>query len=229
MVLRSTHLTVQCMKRPKLLKRVMKKFHMLKSVRVMVMIWKISDVIFRQIKRAGFQGELDEEALMYGIKILVSSALSIIISLIIGGLFHRVFGIIVYLTTYIALRSQTNGIHLSSYDRCCFVFQLIIICVVKLEKIICKQNPILICLFLILSSCVIPLVPVETKNNPMPQSMKKQKKKKSIRINIIIILFLILGNSHSVTYYIAMAGIINHVLVIIAKIAGGNSNEEKQR
>lgn len=175
----------------------------------------------------------DKEYYQYGIEIIVSSVISIILIMLIGVLTKNIVESVIFLICFIPLRQFTGGFHADTYLKCNTSFCIVFLSVLLLYHATAKylHTSISILIALVCVSVIIVLCPVEHINKPIPDNRKKYYK----------IMAAVLGSSYGIigtvlTAFSNMYGslilyilLLVTALIVAAKIKPGRcKNEEKQ-
>ncbi|MEF9992530.1 MAG: accessory gene regulator B family protein [Romboutsia sp.] len=139
----------------------------------------------------------DYEVYKYGFEILIAFITNIVIVLIIGLLFNKIFYSIVFLACYCPIRQFAGGYHANNYTNCLLIFILIFILTMNIPLNVDSQIYTLIIFTISTLSCIgiFILAPLEHRNNPLTLSeIKKYKKISKILAGIVYISTLIFMN-----------------------------------
>ncbi len=128
----------------------------------------------------------EREICSYGIEILISSIIGVLIILLIGSFIGMLYETVLYLTVFISLRHYTGGLHLNTYTKCNISSSLLFVMIMSLYKFIgnnYKIYPLLVCVFLSVAVVIIHC-PVENVNKPVSEEERKKLKIKAVILSI---------------------------------------------
>lgn len=152
--------------------------------------WVSSKILNFVFKYADMAPEMIE-VYQYGIEIIVSSILNIALVLLFSFALGDIFAGLIYLSSFILLRSFTGGYHATTYFRCNLTMVFTFLITFIAYKIIVHYNfPLYICEVVALVS-MIPIVicsPVPNKHKPLTDIQKKR----SYRLSLILASVLLL-------------------------------------
>lgn len=77
--------------------------------------------------------QLEKSVIVYGLEVLISSTVNIIIALVISILFHNFIEVIIFLLFYCPMRQYTGGYHAKNYGLCTLVFTFMILTINTLD------------------------------------------------------------------------------------------------
>ncbi|MDF2869581.1 MAG: accessory regulator [Anaerocolumna sp.] len=130
----------------------------------------------------------------YSYELLISSLINIVIVLFIGSIFNKTLETILFLLFFCSLKKYTGGLHMSTYNRCISLFSFIYTVILILDYYAVFNNPEIILILVIFSSCIIcTLSPIVDDNKPLStQEIEMIKRKGMIILPIQLILFIVL-------------------------------------
>ena len=187
------------------------------------MSWLTNKLIAFMIKNNVISDDKDVVAFYtYGIEITISSALNIVLVLIIGILLSDIINAIVFLCTFVFVRKFTGGYHAETYFRCNLIMCVGFIIVNYLSRI--GINHISIYNAVIIESVVIVIIavlaPVENPNKPIGHNRKPIYKIISVLIvGVLSTLSVVLIGRHYIIGSVLMfTMLLISVLMAAAKI-----------
>lgn len=125
-----------------------------------------------------------KEIYVYGIELLISSLIGIVLVLGLSIGLGKVWSGVVFLAVFILVRQYTGGYHADTYVRCNAAFVLTYLLTVGIW-IFCRVHDLKVAVWFILLGAYIimaVLAPVENKNKPLDDEEVKKYKWKSIVI-----------------------------------------------
>ncbi len=164
----------------------------------------------------------DAEIYSYGFKEMIFIILNLITTLFIGALFNKVFGIILFMIMYIAIRVYAGGYHARTKLKCYMFSILMLTSVCYILKLnLLQSNFLLVILSIISSILILFLAPVEDENKPLDEIEIKIYTKRTIR-NLIIV-FSVLGitlifNKTNLSACICISLLCNGLVLLVGKI-----------
>ena len=164
-----------------------------------------------------------EEIYVYGIELLISSLIGIVLDLGLSIGLGKVWSGVVFLAVFILVRQYTGGYHADTYVRCNMAFLLTYLLSVGIWTF-CRQRDVKVAVWLILLGAYIAMAaiaPVENKNKPLTGEEMQRYKWKSILIYSAFIMVVlaadITGVFYEVCLYIKIILIIIAVLMVLGK------------
>lgn len=137
--------------------------------------------------RKGIIKAEDKELYIYGYQLLISSFIGILLTLILGIAFGKLFETSLYLVIFISTRQRCGGYHAKHFLTCILSFLSSYLMVMLLESYLLQMDYVLYCILmeLIYLITVIRFAPMEHKNKPLSQEVKLINRKKSIQYSVI--------------------------------------------
>lgn len=172
----------------------------------------------------------DSDICSYGLEILISSLINLVMVLILGSILNKFIQTVVFVICYCSIRQFAGGYHSNTHGKCIFTFlcmYLITICIgSNVDSIYLSQVFLLIGIINWLS--IYMLVPVEHINNPLSE-IEKINYKKSARIVVTLVLLgIVIGiylyRGYEYTFYGVLALCwVNFMLILqVVKNKGEN-------
>lgn len=165
-----------------------------------------------------------KEIYVYGIELLISSLIGIVLVLGLSIGLGKVWSGVVFLAVFILVRQYTGGYHADTYVRCNMAFLLTYLLSVGIWTF-CRQRDVKVAVWLILLGAYIAMAaiaPVENKNKPLTGEEMQRYKWKSILIySAFIMAFLVMdisGVFYGVCLYIKIILIMITVLMFLGKL-----------
>jgi len=159
----------------------------------------------------------------YGLQQGLLMILNIATILGIGMVLNMVWESIVFLLTFIPLRSNAGGYHAKTQLRC-YLYSVVMITVTLMGiKIIPWTGIICIALTLVAGMIIFFLVPVEAVNKPLGQ-VEKAVYKKRTRFTLVLFVFLVLLFCYIGQLVISICIMLGLVVVSIMVVLGRMSN-----
>ena len=177
----------------------------------------IAGFLFNQLR---FEKEL-MPLYIYGIQLLLSSVLGVILVLTAGLLTCNLINAIFFLLTFIFLRKFTGGLHFNSYITCNTVTVLTFLTSAEAQKLITSQEySQVICCFMMIFSIIITLVfaPLSNPNKEITHSEKRRFRLISILILLIHFGIFIISTEYLSTEIIIVTDFISSAYIIIGLI-----------
>lgn len=141
----------------------------------------IADILEQQNK---FMAE-DKELYRYGIQQGLNLALNILTTMIIGCLFGMFYSSVLFLLSYMPLRSFCGGYHAKTHFRCYIYSVVMITCILLVAKYLTFSALVYEILILVGFTVILLLAPVEDQNKMLDSDEKRMFRKKACIIAIL--------------------------------------------
>ncbi len=141
----------------------------------------IADILEQQNK---FMAE-DKELYRYGIQQGLNLALNILTTMIIGCLFGMFYSSVLFLLSYMPLRSFCGGYHAKTHFRCYIYSVVMITCILLVAKYLTFSALVYEILILVGFTVILLLAPVEDQNKTLDSDEKRMFRKKACIIAIL--------------------------------------------
>lgn len=150
---------------------------------------KITDVL---VYNKSIDSE-DSDVCSYGLEILISALVNLVMVLILGATFGKFIQTIVFVICYCSIRQFSGGYHADTHGRCIFTFLCMYLAtVVFITNIKSIDLRFMVMFITILNWLIIyRLVPVEHINNPLNE-IEKNKNRRNARVIVSLVLVAIL-------------------------------------
>lgn len=186
----------------------------------------IADILEQQNR---FTAE-DKELYRYGIQQGLNLALNILTTIIIGCFCGMIFPSILFLLSYMPLRSFCGGYHAKTHIRCYIYSVIMIACILLVAKYFTFSILVYEILVLVSLIAIFLLVPVEDKNKVLDSDEKRVFRKRACTIAVLEVLiyhiFLIIRFTNS--YKILSIALFSlSVLMIIGRIKNYIHSKDK--
>jgi len=143
------------------------------------MITKVINKITTMLIENGAINIEDKEVYEYGIKHIVNILINIATTILIGGIFNMVWASLLFMLSYIPLRSNAGGYHTKTPLKC-YIFSIILTVFVLISIRYISYNYILLLVLTIVSGIIIFIfAPVEAENKPLDNVEKRIFKKRT--------------------------------------------------
>lgn len=162
----------------------------------------------------------DREIYAYGLYQGIVMAINILTYILISLYFEMVWESLIFLISYIPLRSYSGGYHARTQIKCYFLSILMIILVLLTIKTVPFTIPMTIGITILSGSIIFILAPVEDSNKPLSYSQAKVFRKvarKILGVELIVIITLLLMRYIMFALPIVLAIGAIGVMVIIGK------------
>lgn len=188
---------------------------------------KLTDFFIRQ---SGEKRE-DEEILVYGAELLLSSVVNTILVLLIGILMRRPLETVLFLLFFCPIRKYTGGYHSSSYWMCSLVFSTyyIVLCAFSATM----PFGVRVITMLLSTILILFLSPVEDVNKPLSE---RRKLKIMVKARIILVVDLVafiilnaLSLDERLLSYISFAFLTLVLLLIAGRIKNASLERKELR
>ncbi len=193
------------------------------------MIQKIVDrIVDRQVENRTI-GQEDINIYKYGYFLLFEVLINLIISLMIGVVFHDIKTVVLFLVLYIPLRTYSGGWHADRLWKCTFISNLILVIAEVISNYCIEYIPVIYCvpLMILFGIYILVVSPVDTESKPLENDEIKSYNKKvkiiSFLHSIVLILFIFFQNRKGIII-IEYVYMIQAMMLVIEKI---NKNVEK--
>lgn len=158
------------------------------------MIEKKAKYISEKLVEKNLVKNKDKDVYQYGIEVLISTAINIMLLLVIGIITKTVLLSICHFLILATIRTLTGGYHASTYLRCeilgCVTYITIVLCLEKVTQIFCVSNWLMVCSLM----GIITLInfAITNKRAVIDKELKRLKKKVILRELTWIMLVLLL-------------------------------------
>lgn len=135
----------------------------------------------------------EKELYVYGYQLLISSFIGILLTIILGFLFGHGLLAIAFLIIFIPTRQHCGGFHANHFTTCIFSFLSVYLVIMLLTEFMIKSDYILctILMELFYFLTVVRFAPIEHKNKPLSEEVKKDNYQKSIIYSVVWIMITI--------------------------------------
>ena len=174
------------------------------------------------------------EVIKFGLELLISSIIGILIVAIISTVAGQPFAWIFFLAAFIPLRTTAGGYHASTHLRCNIVFAITyVVCLFFVEFML---FPVVSYLLSSVASALVIFAfsPIEAKNKPLNDTRKKKNRIKSIiviSIDIVIAIILLvfdIRNDCIQMYFLGViAATVSQIVALIIYKKEKTKNENK--
>lgn len=184
------------------------------------MMKKISILLTNLISRSKPIDENERRIYEYCIRIILKRCLLVILVSLFGIVTKRISVSLLFLLTFIPLRSFCGGMHASTPTICSVLSYGMSLAIIFFSPVIGKIVPyiILLCLFILFCILIFIFAPVDTKNKRFDSKQKRSLKNKCcILMFFIVSEFVIFSIFRAQTYYmtISLCVIICSISVVI--------------
>lgn len=165
------------------------------------MIHILSSLISDQFLRHDIISKDAKDVYTYGVEIIISSIIGLIITIMMGIFFNCLIQSMIYYVIFVALRSMTGGYHASTYLKCNIVFSSISLFTLLFSKAassIKLSIGIITLFFLPAIATFLWLAPIENSNKPIEKKKRIYWKVTSVLLSVFLYILSILLyiNSH---------------------------------
>ncbi|MEI2988490.1 MAG: accessory gene regulator B family protein [Oscillospiraceae bacterium] len=177
----------------------------------------IADILEQQKK---FMSE-DKELYRYGIQKGLNLALNILTTMIIGCLCGMFYSSVLFLLSYMPLRSFCGGYHAKTHFRCYIYSVVMITCILLVVKYLTFSALVYEILILIGVTVILLLAPVEDQNKTLDSDEKRVFRKKACIIALLEVLIYhicLIANWVNGYTILAMSIFSLSILMIIGRI-----------
>lgn len=160
------------------------------------MVAKISKRFAEIIYQVNTSKNISKEIYQYGLELIISTAINILILLIVSIYFGYFTEVLIFSSCFILLRISAGGFHARTHLSClAFYFCILLIGLVSAEVIMYYDySSVFIVIFLLMSIILIfKYAPMDSRNKPLTINEKKIYAKKSRSKIIVISTLIILG------------------------------------
>ena len=191
---------------------------------VITLLGAVSKKIANQFVLNGFIQEGKEPIYAYGFELLLATCVNIILVLIISAAFHHIYSGLFFLLAFIPIRSTAGGYHANSHFSCCLVFVGAYILVLTAISLMTEQIAMYVCLIFVVVSSIIVFryAPVEARNKPLSQRVRKSNRYRSIVLAclnlalVLVMIYLPVRNKWiSASYFLGVAAAAMSMLVVV--------------
>lgn len=157
------------------------------------MILRFCNLIINQFEKANTISEHNKELYVYGLHQMIIMILNILITLMIGYILSMLWQSILFLITYIPIRTYAGGYHAKTPLMCYCLSVILVIAILLVMKMI--EIPLFVCItgITLSSICIILLAPVQDPNKPFTEKEKMFFRKKTRIFLFAEVIICILG------------------------------------
>ena len=182
---------------------------------------KAFEKITNRLIESGAISAEDKDIYEYGLKHICDMFLNIMTTLVIGFIFGMIWQSIIFMVSYIPLRSYAGGYHARTQLRC-YIFSVVLtVCVLLSIKYIPYSNILFISLTIISGIVIFIFAPIGDENKPLDENETKVFKKRTriiLFIEIVLIGLFTYLNTTWITICIVISVIIAGIMVAIGYI-----------
>ena len=169
----------------------------------------------------------DRELYVYGFEQGISIVLNVITTLLIGLIFNTFFQLVIFMASYIPLRSFAGGYHAKTPLRC-YIYSIIMLILVSVGMRYLFFVDMVYYVILAISALIIfVLSPVEDKNKPLDKIELKVYRKRTLFILLAELIICVLSNVIdlyavfiSINYNLAVMSVIILLGMLKSKLSG---------
>jgi accessory gene regulator B len=160
---------------------------------------------------------------VYGFELLISAAVNILLMAIISIVFRNYFGWVLFLISFISLRTTAGGYHASSHAKCIIITTTGFTALLLLSRINIDWTNIIIFTAVISFILILLMSPVEADNKKLNEKVRTRNRKVSVCIGVINLLIAAIATfymqNHSELLIIYFAGVFAASLsMFVAKV-----------
>jgi len=160
---------------------------------------------------------------VYGFELLISAAVNVLLMAIISIAFRNYFGWVLFLISFISLRTTAGGYHASSHAKCIIITTTGFTTFLLLTRINIDWTNIIIFTAVISFILILLMSPVEADNKKLNKKIRARTRKVSVCIGVINLLIAATAEfvmqSHSELLIIYFAGVFAAALsMLVAKV-----------
>ena len=174
----------------------------------------------------------DTQIISFGMKMLKTIIIGIIIAIIIGAFTGTLVKTAVFLVCIFPLRQYAGGYHLKSKTACAIMSTLILLLVVWFMKYEVLSGSVQVLIIICASSFIIGNAPVDNVDNPLNAVSKMEFRKKTfmtLGAEIIVFVILFLLKSYSYSQIICISVVLTAVLLMCGLIKNAYQEKEKMK
>lgn len=160
----------------------------------------------------------------YGIEIIMSSLLSIVLVLLIGLISMHFIESVFFLAVFIFVRQFTGGYHADTYFRCNLCMCIFFVSVLMLYECLknCNEIYVFILMNLVSLGVITAFSPVDNRHKPIKKEDRKPLKFKAVIISFAVSVISIIMHCFSIKYGVLIACTL---LLISMLVIAGNLKE----
>lgn len=150
---------------------------------------KIVDRLVVRLIADGAIEEEDREIYEYGFTQGIAVILNILCTVLIGICMDMLPEVIIFMVTYIPLRTYSGGFHAKTKWRCFVYSNLLVVLILGLARVLAGYTYFLLAAGIVGTGAVVFLAPVEDQNKPLEEKEVEVYGKKARRILMLDIVF----------------------------------------
>ena len=196
------------------------------------MIDQISQAISSSLILRGAINENERDLFSYGAFLIISNAMTLATALLIGFVSHRFVETLVFMFTFVLLRSLTGGYHSKTFVKC-YIYFLGIIVIHLLILFLSQLIPfwLITCYYLgaaLLSGIIIrAIAPVDHENAPIKSIKKSMYKRIALGVLILETISSLLLLQLTSQYFLALSISTSNLVVSILLIIGDKNRKSQ--
>lgn len=187
------------------------------------MLLRISQEIVSSWYRSGIIPSNTKDAYVYGVQLLLSTTVNVIIIAVISCISHKPLAWILFLIGFIPLRITAGGFHANTPLRCMVSFcGIYTICVIA--SLLLQGDMVNIAIFL---NCAVTIMavyafsPVPASNKPLSESEKKRNRARSFAVLATLLLVIMVAihlcNASTFALYVSLGEIAASIFLCMSK------------
>ena len=154
------------------------------------MINKLSKAIANKLIKSGTINSEDYDIYVYGLFMLISQLIFLILILLLGAIFNCIIESILFYISFFAIRRYAGGYHAKTETKCEILSALsLLISISSIHFLELSHYSMQIYLISIVSSlCIFTLAPLDTSQKPLSHSEYKYFRKKALSVIIFVLI-----------------------------------------
>ena len=176
----------------------------------------------------------DEEVYAYGMELLYSSIINIVLAVIIAIITNTVYPTAAFLGTFIVMRQYIGGYHAKTHLGCISIFAIVLYCFAILSRYIPEEYELLISIFSDIMSVflVLKFAPVEHPNKPLSDKENLRLRKNGIisTFTVLVLVFILSVFASTKRYgmYISLGQLTASTAMLCEKIKHIRMNNNRE-
>ena len=188
---------------------------------------KIADILCQK----GLINESDKEIYAFGYEVIFDNVLKLIAIFLAGVFIHRVTTTVIFLVTFVTIRSHTGGYHAKSKWICSLVSLIlwgIVVVTAEYMTGVLKTSKVIIFFMVLVSELIIhQYAPVENINKRLTEEKRLRNRRRALVLGIVYGILVLLLTFIAVEYSVAMAMTLLEVAILMIIPNEGRINHEE--
>lgn len=176
--------------------------------------------------------EEEKEIYIYGLHLIISSAMGIAIILTLGLILNNSVNTFLFLSAFISVRMYSGGYHASSYIKCNITLITVYLITIAAVNFIPPEIVDFSSIILIAATVYVILkyAPVDNENKRLTEGQKNANKKITVCLSVLFYIIALILHSFDIQFfYTIILTMFSIAVLILIKVKGGEINERHKK